>query len=85
MDNADNARRRVETHRELSAIRAAERRMAAEADELEEGLDRFEAEIQRAEQTIDVYLRQQNGGREPDHPASWRTGRAGSRRKPKGD
>ena len=85
MDNADNARRRVETYRELSAIRAAERRMAAEADELEQGLDRFEADIERAEQTIDVYLRQQNGGREPDHPASWRPGRARDRRKPKGD
>lgn len=77
MENADSARRRVETYRDLSEIRAAEGRMEAEAAEMDGKLDRFDADIEQAEETIDVYLRQQNGGREPDHPSFWRATRPG--------
>ncbi len=83
MENAASARRRVERYRDLSAIRTAEGRMEAEAVEMDDELDRFDADIEQAEETIDRYLRQQNGGREPDHPSFWRTGRAGKRREPR--
>jgi hypothetical protein len=74
MDDAqERARLHVATDRELAAIRKAEQRMAAEERGLERRLDDFEVDIERAEQTIDVYLRAENCGHEPDRPPFWRT------------
>jgi hypothetical protein len=73
MDDAQEcARLHVATDRELAAIRRAEQRMAAEERGLERRLDDLEADIERAEQTIDVYLRAENCGHEPDRPPFWR-------------
>lgn len=73
MDDQERARLHVATVHELAGIRKAEEHMSAEARELERGLDVLESDIERAEQIIDVYLRAESCGREPDHPPFWRT------------
>jgi hypothetical protein len=45
--------------------------MAADERELEQELDDFDADVDGAEDKIDGYLRVENGGQEPDHPAYW--------------
>jgi predicted phage-related endonuclease len=74
MNDEELTRLRVATQRELAEIRKAEQRMAAGEHELEHELERFEDDIKGAEETIDLYLRQENWGREPEHPPYWRTG-----------
>ena len=54
--------------------------MAAEEQELERRLADFERDIQGAEQIIDVYLRDEGCGREPDYRPFWRAARRGHAR-----
>jgi hypothetical protein len=71
MRNEEVDRLRVEEDRELAGLRKAERRMATEEKELERELQHLDADIEAAEETVDVYLRAENGGHDPDHPAYW--------------
>lgn len=63
---------RSEEERTFADLRKAGEQMEAQAHELEERLERFDDDIVGAEEVIDVYLRQANGGTEPEHPAYWR-------------
>lgn len=73
MRNHDIDRLRVEESRALADLRTAEKRMEAGEQELERELDEFDADVDKAEDTIDGYLRAENGGRAPEHPSYWHT------------
>lgn len=71
MRNHELDRLRIEESRALAELRHAEERMAASERELERRLDDFDADVDSAENTIDDYLRTENGGHEPEHPPYW--------------
>jgi len=76
--NADEqARDRDERDRNRMAIRKLERSMAAEERGLERTLEAFGAYLDRAERSIDVELRAEHHGHEPERLPFWRAGAPG--------
>jgi hypothetical protein len=82
MNADDQARRRDEGDRDRMAIRKEERSMAAEERELEHELEGFDADVDRAEHSIDDELRAEHFGHEPEHLPFWRAGAPGKPREP---
>jgi hypothetical protein len=83
MTTDEHAKRRNEEQHELFAIRRGEAVMAAKEHELEEALEAFDAEVTKAEQTIDADLREEHWGHEPERLPFWRRGAQGTRAVPR--
>jgi hypothetical protein len=69
----DDARRRDEEHRNLNAVRRAERNLEHDEKALERELENVTEREERAKRDIEAEWQAEHWHHDPDRPPAWRT------------